>query len=986
MLHPSSAQSSAALLRQPVGFGAHAVPPPTYHPSLAHSPPHHYPAEPHASKKKSSKGKEKEKSKEKSNHASRKGKERDKGTPIQPAPAPSPYPVSQPHPGAPQQRTAFRVRAYTNDPSATGTPPSIQEGPYGAAYRVGAGEDGRSRSHANRQHAQTAPGATDTQPRPSYYRYDYDKIRDSAPANRAKQQAAGIPIPSTSPYAPPPPSHRVAPPQQLYPHHSSSPVPTSSSRPHGSSSSSRSSKRKDTHMYPTDNIYPSPQPSYSDTYDWSQDTYFSPAPAPDPNHYAPTPVPVYEASPPPAPAPPPRKEKRHKSRSHRHHEPPPQQYPPLDSGYAPAPVQTQPPIPQPPTRVVRILTLLIEDKRQYHDEENENLLTEVRVPLRPADPGDTGMWADAQEVSEELQKGPSRIDGRAKVYTLRGKYKQYFLRTSEDGTHVCQPANLKVTPERTLEIFIEDNPLPAGQYYAHHSLRTPSSPPRDLPTPSTDRRSMTIPSPSPAPASVSSSLQLQIGIPGPTPPAEKRPSHSSLFSGDDDFQAPSPEEFKYDAPSSSKKRPRSSSAQSVQSVRSATPQHQPLDDAFSPFEHREPSEMPVSAVQSRTSSVASQPSQPRAPQPFPAPPPLYDPAPVSPVSPFEFSDTTTPQAAQTRVPSAQHSRSPSTSSFSQTAPSPAPSRAPSGSKPSPTKKAKLDRLGVPQVQPPHESQAHTEYSVSPASTSRPPAFPFSDTRTTPRVVSGFEAYANKPPPVAFSGPPPAPAPAAPNPFARYRGDDAASSLPSFSFSASQSQPKPSPITIPTVPMKPTFSPPSSPLLANTSPQPSMPTTMAPTALTITPTLSGEASSELDNAVGKYIRGIIVDEPAWKTFVANRSRVLPMRAQLTQYRYVAGVVARFAGSTTPVDLPGAAGVCVSQGQVVKAFNLKREWWEECEEILGLAGMYGEGGSRGQDPRVVGMLDEEPPITTGMQAKKFLKVLREVHAQWTMKRDG
>ena len=46
--------------------------------------------------------------------------------------------------------------------------------------------------------------------------------------------------------------------------------------------------------------------------------------------------------------------------------------------------------------------------------------------------------------------------GRAKVYTLRGKYKQYFLRISESGEQVCQSANLKVSPERTLEIFVED--------------------------------------------------------------------------------------------------------------------------------------------------------------------------------------------------------------------------------------------------------------------------------------------------------------------------------------------------------------------------------------------------------------------------------------------------------------------------------------------------------------------------------------------------
>ena len=183
-------------------------------------------------------------------------------------------------------------------------------------------------------------------------------------------------------------------------------------------------------MYPTDNVYPSPQPSYGDTYDFPQDTYFSPAPTHDPHYYVhtqPTHGPAYAASPSPAPAPP--KEKRHKSRSHRHREPPPpQQYSPSTT-YVPTPVPAPAPQtipqPQPSTRVVRILTLLIEDKRQHHwhDDEDESLLTEVRVPLRPADPGDTGMWADAQEVSEELQKGPSRIDGAFRVIIyMRGLY------------------------------------------------------------------------------------------------------------------------------------------------------------------------------------------------------------------------------------------------------------------------------------------------------------------------------------------------------------------------------------------------------------------------------------------------------------------------------------------------------------------------------------------------------------------------------------
>ncbi|EIW62583.1 uncharacterized protein TRAVEDRAFT_114964 [Trametes versicolor FP-101664 SS1] len=91
----------------------------------------------------------------------------------------------------------------------------------------------------------------------------------------------------------------------------------------------------------------------------------------------------------------------------------------------------------------------MEDKRNPDDEQ---MLAEVRVPLKSADSGDEGFWADAQEVSEELQKGPSRA---AKVYTMRGKYKQYFLRITPDGQCTSQPANLKVSVERTLEIVVE---------------------------------------------------------------------------------------------------------------------------------------------------------------------------------------------------------------------------------------------------------------------------------------------------------------------------------------------------------------------------------------------------------------------------------------------------------------------------------------------------------------------------------------------------
>ncbi len=61
----------------------------------------------------------------------------------------------------------------------------------------------------------------------------------------------------------------------------------------------------------------------------------------------------------------------------------------------------------------RVLTLLIEDRRNSgFGDDGDGMLTEVRVPLKN-DGDDDGFWADAQDVTNELQNGPSRIDGES---------------------------------------------------------------------------------------------------------------------------------------------------------------------------------------------------------------------------------------------------------------------------------------------------------------------------------------------------------------------------------------------------------------------------------------------------------------------------------------------------------------------------------------------------------------------------------------------
>ena len=51
--------------------------------------------------------------------------------------------------------------------------------------------------------------------------------------------------------------------------------------------------------------------------------------------------------------------------------------------------------------------------------------------------------------------GTDLFEGPAKVYTLRGKYRQYFLRVNANGEAEYSSANLRVDKDRTLLCVIE---------------------------------------------------------------------------------------------------------------------------------------------------------------------------------------------------------------------------------------------------------------------------------------------------------------------------------------------------------------------------------------------------------------------------------------------------------------------------------------------------------------------------------------------------
>ncbi|KAI5828506.1 hypothetical protein K523DRAFT_276670, partial [Schizophyllum commune Tattone D] len=106
--------------------------------------------------------------------------------------------------------------------------------------------------------------------------------------------------------------------------------------------------------------------------------------------------------------------------------------------------------PADPLKLMRIVTLLIEDTRYGNA---DPLLAEVRVPLKIDHDG--GFWADAKDICDQLQGSPSRIDGPAKVFTMRGRYRQIFLRVSDDNVDTSTSMNVAVSLERTIEVYVE---------------------------------------------------------------------------------------------------------------------------------------------------------------------------------------------------------------------------------------------------------------------------------------------------------------------------------------------------------------------------------------------------------------------------------------------------------------------------------------------------------------------------------------------------
>jgi len=141
-------------------------------------------------------------------------------------------------------------------------------------------------------------------------------------------------------------------------------------------------------------------------------------------------------------------------------------------------------------------------------------------------------------------------------------------------------------------------------------------------------------------------------------------------------------------------------------------------------------------------------------------------------------------------------------------------------------------------------------------------------------------------------------------------------------------------------------------------------------------------TKTDTAVIQWLKSQIVNEQGWNDFVESRRTTMTVGEQMKHYGYVQSKVDKFVGKTTPEDLEDAAGEIITKTQVVAVFGQPLTWGDTCTETLRLTELYGPGGSRQEDPNVVDMIDQPPPVSTGMQVREYLKLLRHIDHQWNL----
>ncbi|KAG8769496.1 hypothetical protein FRC12_004929 [Ceratobasidium sp. 428] len=147
------------------------------------------------------------------------------------------------------------------------------------------------------------------------------------------------------------------------------------------------------------------------------------------------------------------------------------------------------------------VTLYMEDLRE-EGPTSEPSLAEIPMPIR-FDVGTNAWCISGDDLALRLQQTPSRIDGHAKLCTMRGRYKQCFARITDSSVERSAiPVGLKLAQDKSLQITIEPNPstasLPPADQLLELGKRSPETRPGGQHLPAAKRQISRSPSSHPS--------------------------------------------------------------------------------------------------------------------------------------------------------------------------------------------------------------------------------------------------------------------------------------------------------------------------------------------------------------------------------------------------------------------------------------------------------------------------------------------------------
>ncbi|KAI0812369.1 hypothetical protein BC629DRAFT_934782 [Irpex lacteus] len=154
----------------------------------------------------------------------------------------------------------------------------------------------------------------------------------------------------------------------------------------------------------------------------------------------------------------------------------------------------------------------------------------------------------------------------------------------------------------------------------------------------------------------------------------------------------------------------------------------------------------------------------------------------------------------------------------------------------------------------------------------------------------------------------------------------------------------------------------------------------PTAVSGPPAAFPQSDPKVDDAVAHYLRSIFKPEPEFNAYVDARNKNLPVSKWIKYLQYVQTKFEQYVGKPVPEGINGA-GSTITKTQICRAFYQNNAvWGDECSEVVALSKLYGPEGQRVADPEAVDLYNEPEGVTTTLQMRRYLSLLKNIHAKW------